>query len=1194
MNNDPMQSGKYFTIPFRRVFLGALFLPLAMAMAAVSEYREIPLEDKLKDKDLTFCVTFDKMSVNADFAKGDPNSTTLSNLALGLRGIIGFDTKQAFRPEGGEDLRFKVEGNVLPHRGTITMWVCALDYVPADELTGGKKRGNLALLHMMFKQGPRNVEYQLYEYGDTVYFDWLSSEPPHDFGQMGRVQVPRKGIKQKQWHQLVVTYDEHKLAIYLNGVLGAEGFLPEKAAKTLDLQPDPKESFLGIKSPFFEDKHAWGVAVDDVKVYSRVLSPLEISHQYQKLLVNQSAVKLQAFEVKLNGVDEGDGHKLDQIEAEFDFSVLPDADRKQLDAGKLEIAYHLTGPGGFSRAGTWTMQKQTECRRISGIVTPGRYRLETTLKSSGGKTEQNAADVDVPDLSFANNGIGDEDTVPKIWSAFAVDKNRTVTLWNRSYSFGAGPLPTAITVYGRPLLEKAPELVVETSEGKSAIQYRAGKTTRTNRAVTFNGTGKAAGFTLDYATTVEFDGLIKFDFVIKGQPKIKAMRLEWQVKPEYCQYLMTPLLQEKQKAEFAFKYPNNDYDSNTQIWLVAEGKGGFAYSMATDANWVYDPSEPVLKVNKTTGACAVEMITKPVKMPAETPYQALFITTPTRPLPERNRVIRHGDISRADVPHLGMCAGEGLTGGGTFQPHPTDFDEIMKSKLPGTVGVYGMADALTTETPTANYFKKYWDIPGYYIYKMGHKRSLGNGKFQIDSYFTVSACDSTHIKDYLLGNIKELLKHPYADRIWMIYYDLCGDVQCANAEHGCAFKDKFGREVKTFEILSKRKLVERTVRLCQASHRVVMLHNQRLFSPFIHCMADYYFPGEQHNALLIRNPYGYTDELSDAIYRSEYNRDVLGVGVIFLTALGQANVAYLNNPALTEAMLTMLLAHDVEPDQSYAASLPHQKVWDILEKYQVQSSKTRVHLYYNQKSVGSSNPDVRVTYYECPDKQYVLVLANKDISSKETMIDLNGLKTGDYTVREEYVGSDIQVKDGKFAITVPSRSFRLVAFPPKSFYPVTDPCSSPWGNWNSDGAKGSFSVDTDQGHQKNGSLLIQVSSETPDNSSFCFVKKFPVKPGKRYQAAVFIKTQNVASLAKVAMAFQGQDSQGAFLGLPSQSAELTKTGDENWEEVKLDFTIPQKGKWAEACNLVVTLAVQNAKGGKVWFDDFELSESDAP
>ena len=61
--------------------------------------------------------------------------------------------------------------------------------------------------------------------------------------------------------------------------------------------------------------------------------------------------------------------------------------------------------------------------------------------------------------------------------------------------------------------------------------------------------------------------------------------------------------------------------------------------MVNDANWVYDASKPVFFADKSTGACRVTMITKKVRMPADTPYQVLFIATPTRPLPELNRVI---------------------------------------------------------------------------------------------------------------------------------------------------------------------------------------------------------------------------------------------------------------------------------------------------------------------------------------------------------------------------------------------------------------------------------------------------------------------------------------------------------------------------------------------------------------------------
>lgn len=1157
---------------FKKSLLVAL-LGIPMLLGAVGAYREVPTADKLKDKDLTFAVTFDTHGVNADFAKGNPVSITMKDVGLLLRGCVGFDTQQGFQPKPGEDLKFEALGNALPHEGSMIMWVNALGYTPADEMTDGQKRGNIALFHMLFKQDSRHIEYQLYEYGDTVYFIWSSSEPPQGWGQWVQVQVPRKGIKKNQWHQIAVTWTDKKLAMYLNGEPGPEVILPAKAAKTSGLVPDATNSFIGVKSRFYGDKHTWDVAVDDLKIFSRALSPLEIKNQYAKLLLDQSAVIIQAYDVKLNGVNTGQVDKCDRLEAKFDFAALPEAEQAFLAQGKLAMDYRLTRADKTIADGQWTFSKKFECKILAGVDQPGTYHLETSL----GKNDKVGASIVRPDLSFAGNGIGAEDVVPAIWKDFAV-KDRTVTLWNRVYQFGAGPLPTEISAYGKSLLEKPPQLIVETPLGIADIRYKAGRTRRSNCAVTFTGTGKAADFTLDYATTVEFDGLIKFDFTIKGSPEIRSMRLEWRVKPEVCQFLMTPLLQEGKGPQFEFQY-NDTLDGGQwtvdQLWLVSEDKGGFAYSMPHDANWVYDPAKPVFFANKASGQCSVTMITQAVKMPESTPYQALFIATPTRPLPIRNRVIRFGDLFRSDTPSRG--GREGFTGVFTYEP-ASDFAYCMKSRAPNTISVYGGANSLTDASDVGMYFKKYWDIPGDYIYNMPYHKPLGDGKYETEYHLSVPACNAGLINDYYMYNIKKLLEHPYGDRVWQIYYDLCGNSPCGNDLHGCAFKDRFGRNIKTFALLNKRKLVERTVRFCHAQNRTVQLHNQRAYSPILHGLADYYFPGEQHNTLLQRNSFGYTDELSDELYRSEYNRKVLGTGVIFLPALGHAgNEHSVTNPAYTEAMLAMLLSHDVEASQDWAALMPVQKVWNALEKYGVQSPETRVHLYYNQQEITSSPPDVRITWYECPGNQRVLILANKDVQPRNATIDVGKIAPGDFAAREEYVGADIKVVAGKFTIMVPSRSFRIVAFPPKSFYPVQDEMGTIWRSWKLPGSKSDFTRDNQVGRSSPGSLKMQAQG-----SGGCFMKFLPVQPGRTYNATVYAKRET-PGLAKIT--FQGKDEANEFIKMPLQSAQA-EVGAQ-WQKLELRFTIPNTGAWAKGCLLLISLGGDD---GTTWFDDFAITE----
>jgi hypothetical protein len=1165
---------------FVLIFIFALILGLNTAAA---EYMEVPFKDKTKGKDLTFCVTFDKRCVNADFAKGNPVSTTLKNLNLGLRGMIGFDTCQAFKPEGNEELKFQVDRNVSLKQGTVSLWLCGKNYSPGDTLTDGKKRGNIAILEMQFQNSAgRWVNFKLYEYGGIAYFDWRNSLPPHGWGSIGRVSAALSGIKKDQWFQLTVTWTPAKVSIYLNGELKGSNQLPQKAAKTVDLKPDNQKSFLGLRSKFYGDDKKWENAIDDVKIYSRALKPLEIKNQYLKLLKAGSSQKLENYSIKLNGIDDGSG-RLDRLEAVFDFGTLNDAQQEQLKAGKVFLEYHLTGPGKFERKGRWVVNAIDYAKVIEGIKVSGEYRLTTTLKFPDGKVEKVSKAIFCPDLSYVNNSVGIEDTVPKPWSPLLVDKDRTVKIWNRVYKFGAGPFPKAIFIKGRALLNSPPTLNIATRAGKAAISYTAKSTKRGNSWVEFTGVGIAKGFSLSYKTRIEFDGFIKTDFVINGCPEITSMNLKWTVNPFFSKYLMSPLLQNNRTGSYAFAFPSRSWNTNTQLWLVSE-KGGFCWSTSNDANWIYKPEQKILKADQKNGQCEVDMITHRVKLPAATSYQTLFIATPTRPLPARNRLIRLHDGMRADTPKLLCCAGEGLDGVGTFNPGK-GFEYFMRRKAPGSVAVYGLADALTTASPVAVYFRKYWHIPGAYIYNFTFKNILPDGKTKLVKCFTAGACTNTSFNDYILNNINKLFENKYGNRVSMIYYDLCGNRLCSNKLHGCSFKDKFGSRINTFSILSKRDLIKRTVRLCHKNNRTVITHAQRSFFPMFTGLSDYWFPGEQHGGMLRRNPYGYTDELPDILYRTEYNRNILGTGVIFLPSLGYARLSYFKKPQYTEAMMCMLLANDIESAKLWAAGSVMYKVWNALEKYDFASPEVKCHRYFEQSAIKSSNPNVRITWYECPGKQYLFILTNKDLRAHSSNIDISAVEKGDFSVREEYAGKNIAVKNGIFSIRVPARSFRIIAFPPKGIYPFKDTMRKKWNHWNSSKAVGQFKLDS-----KAGCLRIDIAPNSPPESTFCFLKRFPVLPGRTYQATVDCKTANLPQNAIVSMSFQAQNAKAAFLGLPPQRVKLPKINSSKWNKLSLKLKIPVTGKWTQTRFLLVTLGGTKGSGGTILFDNFTIQE----
>ena len=1152
--------------------LVSFFLFLSILTCLGAEYKELPLVEKISDADLSFVATFDTRGLNADKALGSSASTTLPDVSLLLRGLIGFDSACAFTPEPGEDLKFDAFNNANPHQGTMTLWVCGLDYNPGDEFTDEQKRGNIALAHLWFQQGERHIEFKLYEFADAVYFDWWSSEPPHGWGSVGRVKASRKGIKQGQWHQIAASWEGNQTHIYLNGEKIDSTILPAKFSKTADLEAEPGVSYIGIKSRFYEDKHTRAVGIDDFKIYSKALTPLQIANQYKMLLTGAAALEIKAYDIKLQGVNVGWNDPIDRLEAEFDFSVLKTEQKEALLNGSLPLQYQLLNPEGkIVAAGSWTFQKLNDTRILQAVDQKGVYTLKTKL----GDETLNVS-IERPDYSWAGNQIGNEDTVPEIWRDFAVN-NREITLWNRSYHFGAGPLPEKINAFGEPLLLEAPRLLIDQQE----ILWQVGSTKRDNCRVTLTGSGKTDKFSLEYATTVEFDGMIKCNFTIKGEPEISSMRLLWRCRPELSTYLMTPHLQEEGGPQFAFPYPNLD-SKHRQLWLVSEGKGGFAYSMQNDANWIYDPQEPVFFADQESGACEVRMITRKVKIPADTPYEALFIATPARPLPKLNRMICFNG-GRGTYGFINGDGNGGMTGVFNMEPDEKAFALKAANSKPHSLSVYGAANALTTLEPEAVYLRKYWEIPGAYSYKMPHHRLMPDGSFEKFYGFSLSACSTGIINDFYLKGIKKLFEHPYGDRIWQIYYDLCGNNLCRNALHGCLFRDKFGREISTYNLLSKRKLVERTVRYCHAHGRTVMLHAQRDFFPILQGMADYWLPGEQLTALLKRNPYGYTDEVPDILYRSEYNRNVIGTGVIFATELGQASMANFREPAYpyTTAMLMMLQLHDIEPNMTWSARVPAHKFWDAFEKYNFEDANLQVHLYYEQKEIRSSNDNVRITWYETKDNHKVLFLGNKDVFDHESVIDLTSLSKESFIAREEYEGSDVAVENGKFKISVPSRSLRIVAFPPKKFYPYRDDFFRSWNFWKSDTSDAEYRHERDIGRGDSYCMRLINREKTG-----VLTKRVPVIPGKHYVASICC---NPLADTSVSIGFQAQQASN-FLGLPSSKSQSSVSAGE-WQRVEHSFTIPAQGKWLECNNLLITIG--SAPQSNVLFDDFLLQEVEA-
>ena len=1194
-------------------FRGALLILAAVLLGAVSlkgqSYKQLSPEEKKSGDDLLFSVTFDNAnSANANFAIGSKQSVNLGNTSLALRGILGFDGGNAFRAIGQETLRFKIKDNARPGEGTLILWVKGDDYDPAEMKKDGKPILPVGLNDFNFADGLGNKCYlALWMDKGELVAHWNSSYPPTEGLTYMNLRVPVP-FKKGQWFQVAMTWNVEKIALYLNGEPAGEGALnPLKARQSVNLVP-AEDKYFSILEHYNRPRDT-ATDVDDIQIFSTAFSPLRVKNQFLRLCEGNAAAQIREIQLALSGMS--DAQKRDDLmKAELDCLAMSPDKKKALNGAS--VTYQLSGPENFQKSGGFPLTSAKYEFLLDGIAKPGEYTLRVEIKLTDGRIEKAETKIVRPDLSFLKSTLGQADTVPTPWTPLVYDaKDRTVGVWNRKYFFGAGPFPEKIIAGGRNLLAAPPELLIQTAtsgfapeqiiwtadgavgHGNKYLELIKGWIAgwfvkRGESYVELTGHGRAKDFTIDYTTRIEFDGLIKVDYVINGQPEIKAMKLAWQVESEFRDYLMVPKLQKNDSGVFEFDYPNFQGDDD-QLWLVSE-KGGFCWAMANDANWIYGREEKILKADKNTGKCEVNMITRPAKLPAAVPYQALFIATPTRPLATPERLNRfflkylNGSPESNNAPRaihtdsLGIWESPGFESAYNYKPVPGAFEDELDGIPPKSIAPFGLSDQMTTLDPVAMYFREYWDIPGNYLYAFQPILRFGQPRMKS---LSVNACAATPMNACRLANLDTALRNPNGDRIGAIYYDICGNSLCANPLHGCGFTDKFGRRIATFGVLNKREIIKHTVRYAHAKGLPVVLHAQRLYSPIMHGLGDYWFPGEQFVALIERNRYGYTDEVDEELYRSEFNRRVLGIDVLFLL---QYNIS---PPAETEAMAAIMTLYDVDWSQAGSANIDMTvRLWEIYGRYNLGDAQAKAHRFFEQTEVKSDNPVVRVTWYEGPSGEKLLAVVNTTKVEKSAVIDLAALKSGNFTAFEEFFRTPVEVQDGKFRITLPSRSLRLVALEPKPYYPRDTHASNIHRCWKTDKAVGIFRLGWTDNQP---AVRVDIGPKSPADAIFRFSEGFPAIAGKTYTADVWFKTENVDDGAFIRLAFNAVEADGRALGAPSQiqspAGLAMKPG---WQKETIRWTLPVD--WPKAKGIVLAMTAGGTTKGKVWFGKIHINE----
>lgn len=142
-----------------------------------------------------------------------------------------------------------------------------------------------------------------------------------------------------------------------------------------------------------------------------------------------------------------------------------------------------------------------------------------------------------------------------------------------------------------------------------------------------------------------------------------------------------------------------------------------------------------------------------------------------------------------------------------------------------------------------------------------------------------------------------------------------------------------------------------------------------------------------------------------------------------------------------------------------------------------------------------------------------------------------------------------------------------------------------WDTWQREKSCGTFCYNARKGFSKAGCLEANFTGAT---GPMVFVKSFTVKPGKTYLVSVMVQTEGTEQNTAVNLILHWQDDKGAELeNLPGKQVSIINPL-KNWKKLEAIITAP--AKTGSLAQLKVVLGCDKSLSGKVYFDDFSLSE----
>ena len=884
---------------------------------------------------LRFHLSFNKRDVVADYAQGNPQSTSFTE-SLELRGVEGVSGTPGFQIAADERLDYELADNFALTSGSVSMWVKPVNW-----------EGRNDRFEVFFHARSPQYVMHFYKY----------SQPNHlylyvNVGGVNTVaRTSAEHWKPGDWHHIGASWQPGELRLYMDGEL--------KHAKALEPPMDFPEASEGLITITPPQLWAKGFDVndrtvaDEVKIWDRVLDDAEMRREY----VTHAPADADAEPLDVRWeIDPTPGSVLLEIDA-FRLMAADDGGEELtiraalLDADGAEIA----------QENAQTEQGGASIELPFGELAPGEYTVSVAaIGVDGAEKASVSSSFTRPVVTWADAPTF-EGVVPEPWTPIERD-GAALGVWGRGHEFGAGPLPTAISSQERAVLAGPAKLMVNSREPA----WSGGEVaSEAPDAVEREGTGRAGEVALEWRTRMEYDGMLRCDLTVSPvgeRAEVRSLALELPVAAEQGAYALAPTM-------VAWEDGRIDLPWRDMVWLTGR-EAGVCWFTESKANWVIpDDTTPIaIERGEDATTLTLTMIGEPVTIDGPVSYTFGLQATPTRPLPEGWRNLNLGNPNQVE----GQRAMLVCQGGGAFlrnayllpDPELDLNDALERWKDWGRTLPYSTPTFLADHTPEWDFYQREWQHSERHIY-VGYKTREGT------EYALRATCPRSDFSELMVHWMDDLLRDYPA--IGGVYYDCCDASECRNTEHGCGGVDAFGKPYASRPIFALRDVLRRVMTIAHSHNDIVMNHAHSRFYPPIHGFSDYWFPGEQYTTRLGEDIWYYTDQIPPEVWQIELNSQVRGVGISFLPEFGRGTEKryQFEDPAPSRALLAACLLHDVPSSGFYIYADEINAVWAIYDKYQL--SDATFHGYWEADCPVSVDEPLQASVYVAQDADVIVV-----------------------------------------------------------------------------------------------------------------------------------------------------------------------------------------------------------------------------